>query len=293
VRALLLALVVTGLPADAADRAGLDQRLKAEYRGRILILRHFYTDEDLKYDKRGELLVGGPAGPWTLWGKVRISDTKVTGDSILLKGERLLLVYDAVHKEFRDLFSFDPAVENLGAWFANYDLHTPGMRELAQKRLVRIEIDVKGLNESESLATLRKVFLAEWEDVGSDLPSYWRQVAKPGKLAVASATGDAEEGHDEDVWDVGGDVSPPRLQYAPDPEYSQPARAAGLQGSLTLSLVVTPAGKPADTRIVNPVGMGLDEKAVETVSTWEFTPARKDGRPVAVRVNVQVNFKLY
>jgi len=41
------------------------------------------------------------------------------------------------------------------------------------------------------------------------------------------------------------------------------------------------------------VGMGLDEKAVEAVRTWRFEPAHKDGQPVAVQVNVEVNFRLY
>lgn len=292
-QALLLAMVSVGLPADALGQDGLDQKLRDEYRGRILFLRHSYTGADLKYDKRGELRTGGAPGPWTLWGKVRINDTKVTRESILLEGERLLLVYDAARKEFRDVFSFDPAVENLGAWFVDYDLHRQGMKELAQKRLVRIEIDVKGLNESESLATLRKVFLSDWEDFGSDLPGYWREVVTSGGTTTTTTTRGIEEEQNERVWDVGGDVSPPRAQYTPDPEYSEPAREAGLQGSTTLSLVLNSDGKPADIRIVKPLGMGLDEKAVEAVSTWEFAPAQKDGHPVAVRMNVQVTFRLY
>lgn len=292
-RIALPLVAATGIAAGADDRAGLNQKLRAEYRGRILFLRHFYTGDDLKYDNRGQLRIGGSPGPWALWGKVRISDTKVTRNSIFLEGERQFLVYDPVRKEFRDIFSFDPAVEDLGAWFANFDLRRHGMKELAQERVVRMEIDVKGLNESESLATLRKVFLADWEDFGSDLASYWRDVVRSGRTTTATTTREAEEEQGEDILNVGGDVSPPRRQYSPDPEYSEPARKAGLQGSLTLSLVVTSAGKPADIRIVKPLGMGLDEKAVEAVSTWEFAPAQKDGHPVAVKVHVQVTFKLY
>jgi TonB family protein len=39
--------------------------------------------------------------------------------------------------------------------------------------------------------------------------------------------------------------------------------------------------------------MGLDEKAIEAVQKWQFTPGMKDGRAVAVLVNVEVNFRLY
>jgi protein TonB len=41
------------------------------------------------------------------------------------------------------------------------------------------------------------------------------------------------------------------------------------------------------------LGLGLDEKAIEAVNTWKFEPAQKDGRPVAVAINVEVQFRLY
>ena len=41
------------------------------------------------------------------------------------------------------------------------------------------------------------------------------------------------------------------------------------------------------------LGMGLDEKAIEAVRNWKFEPAKKDGKPVAVQINVEVNFHLY
>ena len=41
------------------------------------------------------------------------------------------------------------------------------------------------------------------------------------------------------------------------------------------------------------LGLGLDEKALDAVRTWRFEPARKDGVPVAVQINVEVNFRLY
>jgi TonB family protein len=41
------------------------------------------------------------------------------------------------------------------------------------------------------------------------------------------------------------------------------------------------------------LGLGLDEKAIEAVRKWKFEPAMKNGQPVAVQVNVEVNFRLY
>lgn len=95
------------------------------------------------------------------------------------------------------------------------------------------------------------------------------------------------------VFRVGGGVSAPRTIYAPDPEYSEEARKAKFQGVVVLHLIVGPDGRPRDIRVARNLGMGLDDKAIEAVRTWRFEPARKDGQPVAVAINVEVNFNLY
>lgn len=95
------------------------------------------------------------------------------------------------------------------------------------------------------------------------------------------------------LYRVGGGVSAPRAIFAPDPEYSEEARKAKFQGTVVLWMVIGPDGRPRDLRILRSVGMGLDEKAIEAVRSWRFEPARKDGRPVAVQINVEVSFRLY
>lgn len=95
------------------------------------------------------------------------------------------------------------------------------------------------------------------------------------------------------VFHVGGGVSAPKVVYQPDPEYSEEARKAKFQGTCVLSLVVGPDGRPRDIRIARSLGLGLDEKAIEAVKNWRFEPAIKDGKPVAVAINVEVDFRLY
>src|SRR5579884_2270116 len=90
------------------------------------------------------------------------------------------------------------------------------------------------------------------------------------------------------VFRVGGGVSAPRASYSPDPEYSDEARRAQYQGICVLSLIVGPDGLPRDIRVARSLGMGLDEKAIEAVSQWRFQPALKDGKPVAVAINIEV-----
>jgi TonB family protein len=95
------------------------------------------------------------------------------------------------------------------------------------------------------------------------------------------------------VFAPGKGVTAPRPIYEPDPEYSEEARKAKYQGTVVLAIVVDRSGHPRDVRIARSLGMGLDEKAIEAVQKWNFTPGVKDGVPVAVRVNIEVNFRLY
>src|SRR6202789_2771370 len=98
-------------------------------------------------------------------------------------------------------------------------------------------------------------------------------------------------GYGGGAYRVGGGVSAPKVLYDPDPEYSEEARKAKYQGTVVLWLVVAPDGKPQDIKVQRSLGMGLDEKAIEAVRQWRFEPAKKDGQPVPVRINVEVNFR--
>jgi TonB family protein len=87
-------------------------------------------------------------------------------------------------------------------------------------------------------------------------------------------------------------VLAPRPLATPDPEYTEQAREAKLQGVCVLGLIVGVDGKPRDIRVIRKLGMGLDEKAVAAIGQWTFAPATKDGTPVPVQISVQVRFKL-
>lgn len=96
------------------------------------------------------------------------------------------------------------------------------------------------------------------------------------------------------VYRVGGGVTAPVPIFQPDPEYSEEARKAKYQGVVVLTITVGTDGRPRDVRVARSLGLGLDEKAIESVKTWKFEPGRnKDGIPVAVQVNVEVDFHLY
>ena len=94
------------------------------------------------------------------------------------------------------------------------------------------------------------------------------------------------------MFRIGGGVSPPRLTYKVEPEYSEEARKAKYQGTVVLAIQVWEDGRAHNIRVIRSLGLGLDEQAIEAVQQWKFVPGKKDGIPVKVRANVEVNFRL-
>jgi len=107
-----------------------------------------------------------------------------------------------------------------------------------------------------------------------------RQGAIRGKPAVQNAAR------------VGGGVSAPGVLSKQEPAYSDAALKKRIQGTVIISLVVDPSGMPADIAAQLPLGVGLDERAVEAVRTWRFQPGKKDGQPINIQAQIEVNFRL-
>lgn len=91
---------------------------------------------------------------------------------------------------------------------------------------------------------------------------------------------------------VGGGVTAPRVISRSDPQYTDEAQAAKVEGTVLLSVVIAPDGMAHNINVVKSLGSGLDEKAVEAVQKWKFAPGTKDGAPVSVRAQIEVNFRM-
>jgi TonB family protein len=88
------------------------------------------------------------------------------------------------------------------------------------------------------------------------------------------------------------DVTPPKLLSKIEPEYSDEARKAQLQGSVFLRIVVDERGHAESIEVTQGLGLGLDERAVEAVRKWRFRSAMRGKRPVPASAIVQVVFRL-
>ena len=95
-----------------------------------------------------------------------------------------------------------------------------------------------------------------------------------------------------DAVAVAGDITPPIKIYHPQPQYTEEARRARVQGVVILEATINREGEVVDIRVLKGLPMGLDKSAVETTRTWRFKPATQNGEPVAVFFNLLVNFSL-
>jgi len=102
-----------------------------------------------------------------------------------------------------------------------------------------------------------------------------------------------EGGYGGGLYHVGGGVSPPVVIYQVDPEFSEKARMAKYQGVVVVEFIVDAKGIPRDLRVVRPLGMGLDQKALDAVRKYRFKPAMLNGHPVSVPIAIDVDFHIY
>jgi protein TonB len=92
---------------------------------------------------------------------------------------------------------------------------------------------------------------------------------------------------------IGLGVTPPAPLNLASPEYTDKARREKVQGTVLLSVRIEKDGHPSRVLVVRGLGLGLDEKAIESVSRSTFRPALKDGLPVVTEIQMEINFNLF
>lgn len=103
-----------------------------------------------------------------------------------------------------------------------------------------------------------------------------------------------DHGFGSSVYTPGiGGVSNPIPIVTPEAEFSDEARNSKYQGTCLIAVIVDARGYPQNPRVIQSLGMGLDEKALEAVERYRFNPAMKDGKPVPAVINILVDFRLF
>lgn len=282
--ASFVSLLIVGRAAQAGD---LQKQLSGEYAGKVLTLRRFYEGNHLRFLSDGRLVGDATVGPWTLDGRVEIKQIRARNGLLEIKARRITVVFDSKVLTHHAATPLD----RLSALDGLPEKIRLDVEKALRKTEVTIEIELPSgqPNERDIDSAIHAVFFMPGESMIDAVPPYWRRYF--AELEGRPSSAPVPEG--PVYGSVGHGVSPPHAFSAPDPDYSDEARKAKYQGTLVAWLVVDPTGKPRDLQVQIPLGFGLDEKAIAAISTWRFDPAKKDGNPVAVQINVEVSFRLY
>lgn len=292
------------IPRSFAD--DLSHALTHSYKGKIYMIRNFWEGGTLGYDAAGQRIGNADVGYWTMDGIVRIEKIVVTPNRVLRVECRRMIVDVRA-----DGFDYS----------ASRGHHS-------ERREIAIDLGQQEATPSFVESVFSQIFVADPNTFSDSVPEYWKDCIKaaisgsgdkrsncrfgphfteiflpsaantpPGAVAPASPSSPPVrqiglvEGEERPLH-IGNGVSAPKTVYDPEPQYSQPAREAGEQGTCILSLIVEPSGSVKNIRIAKPLGYGLDEEAVRTVATWKFEPGRRNGEPVPIYASVEIVFHL-
>ncbi|HME00250.1 MAG TPA: energy transducer TonB [Terriglobia bacterium] len=261
---LVLACALTPAALRAAETKAMEAELNRTYKDQVLILRNFYGGNHRRYDASGQLLERGRTGYWTVDGEVRFDGIKFRRAHIEVAGTRLWLAYDRKSKQFGQV-----------RWPGN------NVR-------IELEADPRALTLPQVQTLMAKVFLTKNEKWADFAPAYWRSFLS-GRLGPDGS----EQQPLLHVPTPGHNDTPPIALPHEEPPYTEEARKAKLQGTVALWVIVDREGKVSDVQIARPLGLGLDDQAVETVRKWRFKPATRDGVPVQVRVSVETTYRMF
>jgi TonB family protein len=94
------------------------------------------------------------------------------------------------------------------------------------------------------------------------------------------------------VYEPGGDVTRPKLVHSVEPAFSTKSNEAFVEGTVTVSAVVTTHGVLTGMQVLKGLNAAQDRSALDALKEWRFEPGTKGGKPVNVRVKIQVDFHL-
>lgn len=233
--------------------------------GRALFLRGFYAGNELKYDATGHVEGQPRQVDWTLAGanieKVVRRGPEAGSGELELDGTRVAIRYNPDQHIFERHPQKDPL-----------------------RIVLTVNPDARGLQGA--LATIFAVGIDP--ALQRSMPVYWRHYFAPGlawpndDLSGASVVPASAA--------AGNGVEYPTLEKRLEPDFTIEARVDHVKGLVQLRLTVGSDGVPRRIWIKQPLGYGLDAKAVETAARLRFRPGVKEGKPAAVEMVINQAF---
>lgn len=284
-RLLILLMLSSAFVANAqSTQAELETRLLHK----PLYLRGVYRDDKLSFDSAGKLESPSALTTFTLSG-VEITKLSVGSSRLHLQGRRIALQFAA------DVPQRVPIRVRTSFFSSNSD--------------ESMAIEVRMPHGGDLSPALDAIFTESLADLVPMMPIEWQTYAQEhfsaqtDQSSVRSVSSTAIEPANSampakhlpppGIRAIGDGVTPPIVLKSIEPQFSQAARGAQVAGNVLVYLQVNEQGQPVHVRLLHPLGLGLDESALVAVKGYKFKPAMEDGRPVAIEMNVDVNFRIF
>ena len=254
---LLLSAAVYG-----QDLRQIELELKARYVGKALRVNQDIRARELKYDAHGE-----PLGQLDFCREpsVHIDAVRLTQRELILSGRGS---YPAVQYE-----------------------RGPAFRQPPRDVVIRVQSDGQPWQLDHIVGAIGKMASPP---ALQQLP---RSAQLPKEASPPPPGGDSKVLYllpSGPVYRAKDGIEPPKPIQTPDPEYTEPARRQGVCGTVVSLIIVNEDGSVGNVRpATEPLGYGLDESAMATFAKWRFKPAKLNGNPVKVELEVTASFRMY
>jgi len=271
--ALLLAglLPLTGLCAKAqTTEAEISTRLK----DKPLFLMGLWADDKLKFDAQGHPAGNYQTAPFTVCG-MHVDKVSLHGSHLKLEGEREGIKFDKDGTMIR------------------ITMYVGG---LLDRKMEKMSVEIDNGDSHDFGPALDAVFTEDPQQLLPLLPDFWQSYFRthfPTRAAQVPPQSGRPDAARSGATHIGGSVTAPKLVHTAEPQFSEYARRVKMSGNVQIYLWVEEDGTPSHVRLIRPVGMGLDEKAVEAVKQYRFSPAMQNGKPVKVDLYIDVNFQIF
>lgn len=267
-----------------ANEASLNQ----QYRSKILTLRHPFRSNSQNYDGSGNAIKPGKEGPWTLYGRIQVTDIKLRNDSMEIRGRRTGLLNE------------NGCLSDYGVGKSPLYLPDP----IGSVATIRIQFAPGETPQS----AMEKVFAFTEQDLLASVPDLWKDYVRsrvdprdhdgqweftPGqaeeqrysqraKLAAANSDG---------RHNAPG-VIPPKPKNTPEPDYGGQIGRALVRGTDTFEVTIDENGNITGPALITPIGLGVDDSAAETiVKKWKFDPGQLNGKHVPTNMTLEVEYR--
>ncbi len=279
----ILALACVSLIAPVSHAQSTAAEIKARLLNKPLYLRGFWSNDNLHFDATGNLTVPSNSVSFTLSG-FELESVNLKQNKLILEGRRVGLEL-ANNQQKR-------VAINVG--------------NPRHPKDEKIAIEVDPGPDGNYAHALDAIFVDNLADIVPTLPLYWTHYAHNNLVPASTTPTPASpaaittapnqqppEAANARPKRVGGSITAPKLLHASEPDFNNFARNLKYSGKVLVNFHIETDGTVSHASIILPLGLGLDERALDAVQHYVFSPAKEAGQPVVVEANVEVNFQIY